>query len=358
MGLENLARLRDSIRRRESTYDRTGGNADFVKVPAGGCHQVPLLAGPGVIRHIWMTLLGKDPHLLRTVSLRIFWDGAKQASVDVPVGDFFGIGFGDSVNLSSLPLQRMPQNGKGMNCFFPMPFANGARIEILNESALPLDHLFYYIDWEQRAAAAPEEGYFHAWFNRENPTDGIDETGVSNHEFQMDGENKDGEGNYLVLDVTGRGHYVGAVVSIHNLRQIELSNWYGEGDDMFFIDGDRLPTLHGTGTEDYFTTAWGPNQAFCGPYSGLPLPGGVNFGGRSSMYRFHIEDPVMFRKSLLFSIEHGHANRRSDDWSSVAYWYAAEPGVPNMGRIEVEDRIPYPADHLPGMECKEASDCG
>ena len=358
MTLEHLSRLRNAVRRRESSYDRSGGNDDFVRIEPGQRHLVGRLKGPGVIRHCWMTLLGKDPNLLRTAALKIFWDDSEQASVDVPLGDFFGLGFGDSVNFASLPLQRMPQNGRGMNCCFPMPFQQAARIEVWNESDLPLDHLFYYIDWEALPAVDPEEGYFHAWFNRENPTDGVDSTAMSNREFQVEGVNLDGAGSDLVLDVEGRGHYVGAVVSIHNLRQTDQSNWYGEGDDMFFIDGDTEPTLSGTGTEDYFTTAWGPNQAFCGPYSGLPLPGGVNWGGRSCMYRFHIEDPVMFSRSLRFSIEHGHANRRCDDWSSVAYWYAAAPGVPRMRRIEVADRIPYPADHLPGVKSTEASDCG
>ena len=358
MVLENLSRLRQGKRRRASSWDRSGGNDDFVSVPPGASHRLGELAGPGTIRHIWMTALSGDPHLLRTAALRVWWDDAEQPSIDVPLGDFFGIGFGDSVNLSSLPLQRMPQSGKGMNCFLPMPFRNAARLEVWNESDQPLKHLFYYVDWEQAAAVDPEQGYLHAWFNRENPTDGIDDRGMSNHEFQCAGHNPDGTGNYLVLDVHGRGHYVGTVLSIHNLRQTDQSNWYGEGDDMFFIDGDERPTLHGTGTEDYFNTAWGPTQAFCSPYAGLPMPGGVNWSGRLSMYRFHIEDPILFDRHLRFSIEHGHANRRSDDWSSVAYWYASEPGVPNMPRIAVADRIPWPADHVPGLPSVEASDCG
>lgn len=356
--LENLSRLRNATRRRESSWDRTGGNKDYVVVPPGNSHVCGELEGPGVIRHIWMTVLSDDPDVLRTASLRIFWDGADFASVDAPLGDFFGVGFGDSVNFQSLPLQRNPQNGKAMNCFFPMPFRRGARVEVWNESDVEMKHLFFYVDWEKRDAIDPEEGYFHAWFHRENPTDGVDDTGMSNWDYQCEGENLDGAGNYLVLDVEGRGHYVGCVVSIHNLRQVDVSNWYGEGDDMFFIDGDAMPTLNGTGTEDYFNTAWGPNQAFCGPYAGLPMPGGVNWSGRISMYRFHVEDPVMFTRSLRFSIEHGHANHRSDDWSSVAFWYAERPGLPNMRRLPVAERIPHPADHRPGLESQEASDCG
>ncbi|MBC8407004.1 MAG: DUF2961 domain-containing protein [Planctomycetes bacterium] len=353
MVLENLSRLRNARRHRESSYDRTGGNRDSVIVPPGGSHVLADLTGPGIIRHIWITALGDCPHLLRTACLRIYWDGAEQASVDVPLGDFFGVGFGDTTNFASLPLQMMPQDGKGMNCFFPMPFRRAARVDVLNESEQPIEHFFYYVDWEQPPAVDPEEGYFHACFNRVNPTKGICDDGMSNWDYQMAGENLDGADNYLVLDTTGRGHYVGCVVSIHNLRVTDQNNWYGEGDDMFFIDGDTSPTLNGTGTEDYFLTAWGPRQQFCSPYAGLTMPGGVNYSGRISMYRFHLDDPIMFDQSLRFSLEHGHANRRSDDWSSVAYWYQAEPGAANMKRIAVADRIPWPADHLPGVESVE-----
>lgn len=353
MALENLSQLRNCRRRRESSYDRSGGNADSVEVPAGSSHTLADLKGAGVIRHIWITALGQDEHILRTSNLRIWWDGADQPSVDVPLGDFFGCGFGDTVNFASLPVSMMPQDGKGMNCFFPMPFRRAARIEVLNESDQPISHFFYYVDWEEHDSIAPNEAYFHAIFHRENPTGGIDPSGMTNWSFQMDGLNPVGEGNYEILDVTGRGHFVGCVLSIHNLRVTDQNNWYGEGDDMFFIDGDPKPTLHGTGTEDYFLTAWGPRQKFCGPYAGLTMPGGINYSGRLSMYRFHIEDPIMFNTSLRFTMEHGHANRRSDDWSSVAYFYLEQPGTANMPRIEVAERIPYPANHAPGLVCIE-----
>ncbi len=353
VALENLSQLRNCRRRRESSYDRTGGNTDSVEIAPGASHVLADIQGAGVIRHFWITALGDNPDILRTTSLRIWWDGAEQPSVDVPLGDFFGCGFGDTVNFASLPVSMMPQDGKGMNCFFPMPFRRAARVEVLNESDTPISHFFYYVDYEEHDAIPPDQGYFHAIFHRENPTEGIDDAGITNWDYQMEGKNLDGEGNYLVLDVHGRGHFVGCVVSIHNLRVTDQNNWYGEGDDMFWIDGDERPTLHGTGTEDYFLTAWGPRQKFCGPYAGLTMPGGINYCGRLSMYRFHIEDPVMFNEHLRFSIEHGHANRRSDDWSSVAYFYLEHPGTANMPRIAVEDRIPYPADHAPGLVCVE-----
>ena len=349
MALENLSQLRNCRRRRESSYDRTGGNTDSVEVAPGAAHVMADLSGAGVVRHIWITAMGQDEHLLRKACLRIWWDGAQEPSVDVPLSDFFGCGFGDTRNFASLPVSMMPQDGKGMNCFFPMPFRRAARIEVLNESEQPISHFFYYVDWEAHDELPPDQAYFHAVFNRENPCAGISDAGMSNWDYQMEGLNPGGEENYVVLDVEGRGHYVGCVVSIHNLRVTDQNNWYGEGDDMFFIDGAAQPTLHGTGTEDYFLTAWGPKQAFAGPYAGLVMPGGLNYSGRISMYRFHVEDPVMFDASLRFSIEHGHANRRSDDWSSVAYYYLERPGKARTSRIAVADRIPWPANHRRGL---------
>ncbi|TAH37917.1 MAG: DUF2961 domain-containing protein [Planctomycetota bacterium] len=353
MALEHLSRLRRARRRRQSSYDRSGGNDDFAGIAAGAAHRLGELEGPGVIRHLWMTAIGPDPDLLRMASLRIWWDGAAQPSVDAPLSDFFGVGFGATANFASLPLHMAPQDGRGMNCFFPMPFRRGARVEVLNESDQPISHFYYYLDWEQGDAVAEDEAYFHAWFNRQNPTDGISDAGLSNRDYQLGGTNPAGAGNYVVLDCAGRGHYVGCVLSVHNLRLTEQHNWYGEGDDMIFIDGEEHPSLHGTGTEDYFNGAWCPSQAYCGPYAGITLPGGVNYGGRSSMYRFHVEDPVMFERHIRVTIEHGHANRRSDDWSSVAYWYAERPGVPQLARIPASARRPYPPDHAPGLACTE-----
>jgi hypothetical protein len=129
-------------------------------------------------------------------------------------------------------------------------------------------------------------------------------------------------------------------LSIFNARLTREHNWYGEGDDMFFIDDDPAPALHGTGCEDYFNMAFCPTQRHTGPYHGLIIPGGPNWAGPISLYRFHLEDPVHFHRSLVFSIEHGHANRRSDDYSSVAYWYQREPHVRPWPMLGVGARLP------------------
>ena len=122
---------------------------------------------------------------------------------------------------------------------------------------------------------------------------------------------------------------------------VNNNGWWGEGEIKFYMDGDReFPTICGTGTEDYFCTAWGPDQEYSGPYTGLPLVGTPNYKGNTSMYRLHIADPVRFQKSIRVTIEHGHANNRSDTLSSVAYWYQTEPHKPIPKMSQAQYRLP------------------
>ncbi|MBF8186131.1 DUF2961 domain-containing protein [Nonomuraea sp. K274] len=336
--LRDLPRLREGRRHRESSWDRTGGNDDRKKLEPGESHVLADIDGAGSITHIWMTVTSDaqrtpvrmaEPDYLRRLVLRIWWDGEEEPSVLVPLGDFFGVGHGRTVNFASAPLQMSPEDGRSLNSFFHMPFSSGARIEVASELEHDTIRLYYYVDYERFDELEPTLGRFHASWNRQSPTDGIDETGLSNQEFQMGGVNLTGDGNYSILEAEGRGHFVGCVLNVRNLRDTRQWNWYGEGDDMIFIDGEPFPPrLHGTGTEDYFNLAWCPTQQYSSPYHGLTLPGGENWGGEISLYRFHIEDPIAFERSIRVTIEHGHANRRSDDLSSVAYWYQTLPHLP------------------------------
>lgn len=332
--LRDLPRLRHSRRRRESSWDRTGGNQDRLQVTPGASVQLADLDGPGSVQHIWATVApvvgapASEPDYLRKLWLKITWDDESSPSVFAPLSDFFGVGHGKTVNFASAPLQMSPEDGQGLNCFFHMPFAQRARFEVVSELSETEVYFYYYIDWEELDALDAELGYFHAQYREQTftPVDQADET---NHQFQTTGTNLDGLNNYTILEARGRGHYVGCVLSIKNLRQTDEWNWYGEGDDMIFIDGEPFPpSLHGTGTEDYFNTAWCPTQSYAAPYHGLTLPGGDNWSGEISMYRFHVEDPVSFRTDIRVSIEHGHANKRGDAYSSVAYWYQTLPHQP------------------------------
>lgn len=348
--LRDLPRLRNVRRGRESSWDRSGGNQDNIRLQPGESRQLADIGGPGVITHIWCTVAVEhgderpevEGDYLRRLVLKITWDDAEHPSVLVPLGDFFGMGHGRSANFASAPLQMSPQDGKGFNCWFAMPFGSRARVELISEMSRKPVVFYYYVDYEQHERADPELGYFHAQWRRQNPTDGVDQGGESNDEFLLAGTNLDGAGNYVLLEAEGRGHYVGSVLNVHNLRHTTDWNWYGEGDDMVFIDGEPWPPrLHGTGTEDYFNTAWCPDQQYQAPYHGITLPGGQNWSGQVSYYRFHVEDPVVFQRSIKVTIEHGHANKRSDDVSSVAYWYQTLPSLP-FGLAPVHERLPRP----------------
>jgi len=336
-----LARLRDYQSKRISSYDKTGGNADFVRIQPGETKVLADIKGAGIITHIWMTIDGKEDYYLRKILLRIYWDGEENPSIEVPIGDFFGMGHAQIRNFTTAMLSMGPEDGKAFNCFFPMPFGNGARIEIENQCPKKYMILYYYIDYRVHKKIPDNLGRFHAQWRRQNPTDGISEEGIKNKEFQIGGKNTDGRGNYVILEAEGKGHYVGCHLNIHNLRKTEQWNWYGEGDDMIFIDNDQWPpSLHGTGSEDYFCTSWGPTQRFESLYYGLILPGGKNYSGKTTCYRYHITDPIAFNKHIKVTIEHGHANRRSDDYSSTAYWYQTEPHKKFPKMLSVEERLP------------------
>ncbi|MDX8500919.1 DUF2961 domain-containing protein [Mesorhizobium sp. VK4C] len=370
--LRGLAKLRDARTRRFSSYDRTGGNDDRLHIEPGETVTIAEYEGAGIVTHIWATLACDSESFLRKAVLRAYWDGEEQPSIETPIGDFFGIGHARTKNFASLPVQASPEDGKGFNCYFPMPFATGMKMTVSNEAEHELV-LYYYVDLELHDRLEDDLGRFHAQYRQERP-EGMAETGLSNEQFLFGGENTDGKDNYTILEAEGRGHYVGVLFSVCSHRRSAQWDWYGEGDDMIFIDGEpglsvpvrkpdpRIaqqvalieprgesapgandawpPTLHGTGTEDYFNTAWCPTQDYSAPYHGVIAAGGPNWSEPVTLYRWHIEDPVIFRQRIRVSIEHGHANRRADDISSVAFWYQAEPHKPFAPLPAVAERIP------------------
>jgi len=337
---DTICRKHTGRSRRVSSWDRTGGNDDFIRVQPGETAEIARIEGPACINHIWMTIFNPERYYLRRMVLRMWWDGEQSPSVEVPVGDFFGMGHGICTDFVSFPLQMSPEGGKGFNCFFPMPFESMAVIELANEGESGEAQVYFYFDYEQEEQ--PEDLLrFHAQWRRENPTDGVDDSQETNTEFQLQGTNLSGDGNYVILEAEGQGNYAGCHLNIHNLRRTDDFNWYGEGDDMIFIDGEPFPpSLHGTGAEDYFNTAWCPTKSQHAPFHGIILPGGPNWAGKISLYRYHILDPIRFSKSIRVTIEHGHANKRSDDYSSTAYWYQDEPHTAKVDLLPVEQRLP------------------
>ena len=160
--LRNLARLRDVRSRRASSYDRTGGNDDFVWIAPGQHHDLLDAEGAGCITHIWMTSASKEPHHLRKLVLRMWWDDEQTPSVEVPLGDFFGLGHGETRNFASLPLAMSPQGGRALTCYFPMPFARRARVSVESQCSVEPVRLYYYVDYESYGRLADDLGRFHA----------------------------------------------------------------------------------------------------------------------------------------------------------------------------------------------------
>jgi hypothetical protein len=346
--LNSLPRLRNYTSHRISSYDLTGGNNDAWKIKPKEKRTLAKIEGSGCIKHIWMTLanIPRDDYVRRIV-LRFYWDNSKEPSVECPIGDFFGLGHGIQKNFVSLPLQMSPEDGKAFNSWWPMPFKTRALIEVENQGEEAYLH-YFYIDYEKYSSvqAVEDLAYFHVQWRREKETTGWayrkGQT-MKNLEKSKLNLNKDGKDNYVILEAEGNGIYCGAHLDI-DCFQRNPYDWYGEGDDMVFIDGEKWPpSLHGTGTEDWFNCSHCPTQEYNSPFHGIILYSGTkdwSWKGKQTVYRYYIEDPIRFRRSIKATIEHGHANRLSNDYSSTAYYYLSEPTRGGRLLPSVIERLP------------------
>lgn len=322
---------------RSSSRESTGGNADYRTVTPGQTLTILDVDGPGTISHIWFTLADREPYSLKRVVLRMYWDGEENPSVETPIGDFFGLGTGAVVAWQSAVLTV--SHDSALNCWFPMPFGHHARITVTNEGKEALGSLYWNIDYRTYSQPLPKGTlYFHAQYRQAQPNHGWTgqwyENGDPNVNYHR---NLDGKDNYVFMEARGHGQFVGVTMSILQNQD----GWWGEGDDMFFIDDETKPTFIGTGSEDYFLGAWDfAGFGYSLPLNGAPLVGREIAGERWSVYRFHLDSPIPFTKYMKATIEHGHANHRSDTFSSVAYWYQTEPHAPFPPLPSVDDRIP------------------
>jgi hypothetical protein len=331
------SRLRSYKSRRSSSWDRTGGNGDAVGVEPGASATILEVSGAGVVTHLWFTIASSDPHHLKNLVLRAWWDGEPTPSVEAPIGDFFGLGLGEYFVYQSALLAVA--SVKALNSYFQMPFAKSAKITVTNQGEIKTDSLYFAADYVTLAEIPGDLGRFHAQYRQAAPCKGIIENWQVNWDKSVnDLKNLDGKDNYVFLEATGRGHFVGVTHAVLQNQE----GWFGEGDDMFFIDGDKLPTIQGTGTEDYYNGAWDfASQPFAFEHNGAPfIRGDEKLGGRYCLYRWHTESPITFEKSIRATIEHGHGNSRSDDFYSVAYWYQTEPHAPFP-------TLPAPAGRIP-----------
>ncbi|HVT11769.1 MAG TPA: glycoside hydrolase family 172 protein [Fimbriimonadaceae bacterium] len=324
-------------------------NRDNFRIPPGQTHVIMDVEGPGVMTHMWITFLGPEPHPWapngsanhQEMLLRIYWDGNERPGVEAPLGDFFGGCFGKRSEVISMAV--VTQGGDSYNCFWHMPFRKSARVEIVNESDKPISLLYYNVDWIKKDSLPEDTPYFYAQYNQSYPL----ETGEP----------------YVLLETKGKGHYVGTVFAVRTRSPM----WFGEGDEMIAIDGEEIPSVWGTGTEDYFLCAWGLEKTLT-PYFGVPYfdQWGI-VGGHTSAYRWHVNDPILFNESIRVAFEtFGWIspdenpdyramswNPREDDYSSVAFWYqtgeptftartphARERKLPNI------ERAIFPAKNL------------
>ena len=360
--LSDLAQVKPGRARAVTSADSDpNSNKDMVRFVAPGETKVLAdIKGPSVIRHIWLTFNEARPNWLEAagsarpdeIVLRMYWDDGKQPAVETPIGDFFGAGFGLRREVRSIPVQV--EGGDGYNCYWPMPFRKRGLVTITNEGQKNIRSFYYHIDYTTEVENIPEKtAYFCAQYRNEFP----EKTGQ----------------DYLVLDAEGEGHYVGTVMSVRSRSPF----WFGEGDAKFYVDGEKTPTIQGTGTEDYFLMAWGLNESLF-PYFGCTYMsmGFDDLGTQYCLYRWHIADPVRFTKSLRFEIEHkgwisedetesgkveGHVERE-DDIATVAFWYQvgqpkrfmalpplAQRLLPNLDFVIEGKTLLSTAKHSPGV---------
>ena len=316
----NLAKMKTGLKnKRISSTDRTGGNRDHLTpLKPGEKRTIACIEGSGVINHIWITIAPPPPELNRNdIILRMYWDGNDYPSVESPIGPFFGQGWDERYNYSSFPLSAGPVDGTGLSCYFAMPFAKGARVEIENQTDRNIDAFYYYIDYVQMEELPEGMGRFHAWYNH-SLTEALPEGETEWAATGPQRNNTTGTLNYTFIQTKGKGHCVGINYYVH----CPTPMWYGEGDDMWFIDGEEKASLLGTGTEDFFNTSWCPKQPFAHPYFGYPrVNNDLGWLGRTHVYRFFIADPIFFESELKGTIEHGYANNLTLDLATVAYWY-------------------------------------
>lgn len=281
-----------------SSYDTTGGNRDRLEITAGDSAVILDVEGPGVIRRIWITVSSRDPHYLRRIGVRMYWDGEADPSVQAPLGDFFGNAF-DRRHYTALP---MGASSGGFYSYLPMPFRRRGRIVVTNGTGRTIDAFYFNIGVETGVVLPRSLETLHAEWRRTPRTDTSDP--------------------HRVLEAWGRGRFVGMAF---NAESYDNNLEFLEGDERYLIDGRFAG--QGTGTEDYFNAGWYFEAGeFAAPFHGLIVKDEAR--GRIAAYRWHLPDPVGFRDSIRITLEHGHANKAVADVATVAYWYQVEPHRP------------------------------
>ena len=362
---QGISTIREGRSRAVSSRAPGDSNSDRLKyIMPGETVAIFDVKGCGMINHIWLTFNDARPNWLEKegsanpseLVIRMYWDNATEPAVESPIGDFFASGFGLRKEVKSAPV--LVEGGDGYNCYWEMPFRKAARIEITNEGKVACRSFYYQIDYIEHSKLPDNTAYFCAQYRQEFP--------------QQLGK------DYLIADIEGKGHYVGTVMSVRSRSPY----WFGEGDAKFYVDGETEPSTWGTGTEDYFLSAWGFTENL-NLYSGCSYmsKGEEDLGAEYTLYRWHILDAVRFNKSFRFEIEHtgwisddetetGEVDshvQREDDMATVAFWYqsgqpkrfaklptAEERVVPNLDIIFEGKELMSSARHSSGKVVLES----
>ena len=289
--MPDLFRITDGVSRNHMEYHQ-------LRVPKGQEQVLADLKGPGKVTYFYITddtQVKWYPGLV----LKVFWDEETEPSIHVPLADFFGAIAGQTIDYQSALLQI---NHACYMCYFPMPFAKRARFLLANDGERDYSQsVAYGLDYEASAAFAQEKSRLHCAWRRSNPVK---------------------EGLHTILEVQGRGHYVGNVLQVRSA----FRGWFGEGDTLFHLDGQTI--THTPGTEDEYGSCWeGPGwSVFSYLYCGHLL----NRDGVNRMYRWYVANPARFQRSLKVQIQNHHDNGKptttdADDYTSTAFWYQEEP---------------------------------
>ena len=321
----DLAERKDFTAHRASSTDPNLHNADFRPIEPGQTITLADVRGAGRFEHLWFTIAGESPDAAREVVLRAYWEDAKTPAVECPMCDFFAQGPGHYVEFRSAPVSVGGQ--QALNCYWPMPFSRHAVLTASNEGTKRVDALYFNLDYRLDRHPDANMRYFHTQYRNYFPAP---------------------IGKPLTIcDVQGSGHFVGTVVTV----LANSDGWWGEGNDNWYVDGSSSPTISGTGSEDYFCGAWDFGHTFQTPFFGVTWYDDDKFGGekrgiQNTVYRWHIQDPVPFTKSLLFTLEHGSAGYNEDrkpytnNYTTVGFYYVDHPDADIAAIPPYSRRVP------------------
>jgi Protein of unknown function (DUF2961) len=321
----DLPAKKDFTASRASSTDPRGRNGDARRIDPGQTLTLMDVKGAGRVTHIWFTISSPAPDHLRELVLRMTWDDATRPAVECPIGDFFAQGHGKYVEFASAPVAIGARNA--LNCYWPMPFRKHAVLEVANQGSQRVNSFYFNIDYRLEEEPEHDLRYFHTQYRTWFPAP---------------------VGKPLTIcESKGAGHFVGTFISV----MANSDGWWGEGNDYWFVDGSEKPVISGTGSEDYFCGAWDFGRAFWTPYFGVPFydnaaKGGEKRGILNTCYRWHIQDPVPFKQSLLFTLEHGRSGFDEDrkpftnHYTTLGYYYLDNPEGEGPAIPNYQDRVP------------------